>query len=383
VRTNPADVLIAGGGIGGLSLALALRRCGSNAVVWERAAELREIGAGLLLTPNAVWVLQQLDLLKATGDFGRVVEQWQILDRRGNVLQTFAQKGGGLPSISITRSAFQQLLFSKLPSDAVLLDREVVSVSPSGIGERIAVRSARGETADADLIVGADGGRSMVRDFIAGAQAPRTLGYVGWRGLVSQLPSGWENGRITESWGRGGRFGIAPVSAGRTYWYATENVPSGWDVPPEKRKAHLLARFRDWHSPICELIEATNDPDILLSSISEQAALRSWFRGSVTLLGDAAHLMTPNLGQGAAMALEDAWILAECLRAEICDRDALKRYERLRKRRASLVVWLSHQVGRMIQLENPALAALRDGMLRVTPDWVGACMLAPVFNFRA
>ena len=247
----------------------------------------------------------------------------------------------------------------------------------------MAVISAHGMTFTTDLIVGADGGNSAVRATAADARLPRVLGYAGWRGLVNQLPIGWESGRITESWGDGGRFGIAPVAAGRTYWYATENSPAGWTIPVEKRKAHLMNRFQNSHVPVCDLIAATNDGDILLSPISEHRTLRSWHRESVTLLGDAAHLMSPNLGQGAAMALEDAWVLAECLRVHGCGGTALLRYEQLRKRRTSLIVWLSRQIGRLIQIEHPAMTMARDAALRLTPDCLGAGALAPVFNFRA
>lgn len=352
------------------------------AVVWERAQALREIGAGLLLTPNALWILQRLGLLDQACSTARVVRRWEILGHSGKALQTFRQNGD-LPSISVTRAAFQQMLLAELPPDAVRLNHEVCTLKPAATDGSMTVTSADGVTFSADLLVGADGGKSAVRAAAVDSQMPRVLGYVGWRGIVSQVPAGWEDGRITESWGDGGRFGIAPVGDGRTYWYATENAPAGWSTPVEKRKAHLLQRFQKWHAPVCDLIAATNDDDILLSPISEQRTRPSWTRERVTLLGDAAHLMSPNLGQGAAMALEDAWVLAECLRKHGCGGAALLRYERLRKRRTSFIVWLSRQVGRLIQIKHPALATARDAALRLTPDWIGAWTLRPVFNFRA
>ena len=375
-------ILIAGAGIGGLALAIALQRNGMTPVIWEKAQALREIGAGLLLTPNAVWILKRLGLFDPTCRAGMVVNRWEILNRSGRVLQTFRQDRD-LPSISVARSAFQQLLLAGCPPETVRLDHEVRDVRQNATGGSIAVTSGRGATFAADLVVGADGGNSTVRAAVEASTMPRVLGYVGWRGLVNRVPGGWESGRITESWGDGGRFGIAAVSAERTYWYATENAPAGWSKRVEKRKAHLLHRFQDWHAPVRDLIDATEDSEILLSPISEHRRLRSWHRDSVTLLGDAAHLMTPNLGQGAAMAVEDAWTLAECLRGQGCGIAALRRYERLRKRRASLIVWLSRQIGRLIQLQHPAITMARDAALRLTPDWLGACMLAPVFNFRA
>jgi 2-polyprenyl-6-methoxyphenol hydroxylase-like FAD-dependent oxidoreductase len=382
MRSRHPKILIAGAGIGGLALALALQRKQMAAVVWERASEIREIGAGLLLTPNAVWVLERLGLSEDTCKAGRTVRQWQILSRRGRVLQTFEQEGGDLPSISITRSAFQQLLLGKVPRENVLLDREVVSFTQEPGDDFASILSASGQREEADLIVGADGGRSIIRKSL-GASAPRVLRYIGWRGLVDRAPTGWERGRITESWGDGGRFGIAPVADGRTYWYATENLAPGRCVPPVERKAHLLSRFREWHEPIPDLIAATSEEAILRNEISEQTALSSWGRGCVTLLGDAAHLMTPNLGQGAAMAMEDAWVLAGCLETAACVSDAIARYERLRKPRASNIVWQSRQVGRLIQLQNPVLAALRDLGLRLLPDWIGTRATKPVFGFRA
>ncbi len=382
MESQQPRILIAGAGIGGLALAIALQRNGTTAVIWERAQALREIGAGLLLTPNAVWILKRLGLFDLTCRAGMVVSRWEILNRSGKVLQTFRQ-GGNLPSISVTRSAFQELLRTALAPEAVLLDHEIRGLKRAAADGSMAVTSARGVTFAADLLVGADGGNSAVRAAAVDSRMPRVLGYVGWRGLVDHLPIGWEKGRITESWGDGGRFGIAPVAGGRTYWYATENSPAGWSVPVEKRKAHLLKRFQNWHDPVCDLIAATKDGDILLSPISEHRTLRSWHRESVTLLGDAAHLMTPNLGQGAAMALEDAWVLAECLREHGCGGTALLRYEQLRKRRTSLIVWLSRQIGRLIQLQHPAITMARDAALRLTPDWIGAWTLGPVFNFRA
>jgi len=145
----------------------------------------------------------------------------------------------------------------------------------------------------------------------------------------------------------------------------------------------LLSRFRTWHAPICDLIDATSEEDILLTEISEQPPIRTWSRGGVILLGDAAHLMTPNLGQGAAMAMEDAWVLAECLRNGDDFPGSLRRFKRLRKPRDSWIVWKSRQIGKIIQLQRPEWVSLRDGLLRITPDWVGARSLAPVFDFRA
>jgi len=366
-----------------LVLSLAVGRLGLRTIIWERAPELREVGAGLLLTSNAMWVLDRLGIGNATSAAGRLIHTWQILDRFGGVLQTFT-KGRDRPlSISIARSAFQDVLRRELPAEVLHLSHELVALERPPDETKTIARTSGGDSCMADLVIGADGGKSIVRKLIFGSNDLRECRYVGWRALVDHVPKGWDDGRITESWGGGCRFGIAPISPTRSYWYATENIRPGWGLPPEQYKAHLLAKFHHWHRPISDMIEATPPENILLNSIADHPQLPRWSRGRVGLLGDAAHLMTPNLGQGAAMALEDALVLADCLRQCGPRESALLNYERRRRWRAAYVVWQSRQVGRMIQVELPWLSWLRDTVLRLTPDALGMLSMAPVFDFRA
>jgi 2-polyprenyl-6-methoxyphenol hydroxylase-like FAD-dependent oxidoreductase len=381
MRTGSSKILAVGAGIGGLALALALQKRAIGVEVWEKAPMLREIGAGLLLTSNAVWVLDRLGVLNETIRRGIAVHEWQILDRSARRLQTFQARVSGVGSISIARAAFQEVLLSAVSSEAVRLGHEVISIANDPT-EGVDVQAANGHTKRANVVVGADGTRSIIRNLAFDPRPPRQMGYVGWRGMVDRVPDGWKGGRISESWGDGGRFGIAPVSDRRTYWYATENVPIGWTIPVEERKSHLLDRFGSWHTPISELIEATPDESILLNDIAEMDSLKTWQSGSIALLGDAAHLMTPNLGQGAAMALEDAWILAESFERFGVTPDALAHYEKCRQPRVRRIVRQSRQVGRLIQFGSPTLSAMRDLALRLLPDFVGTFALAPVFNFR-
>jgi 2-polyprenyl-6-methoxyphenol hydroxylase-like FAD-dependent oxidoreductase len=381
VQTSEQNgIAIIGGGIGGLALALALQRFALPATVCERAPELREVGAGILLTPNASWVLHRLGLLPQAAARGLVLKSWQILDRAGRVLQTFRFGGENASSISITRSALQQTLQEAIAPGKLRLGWEAVAVAPSRDGN--AVHFAHGESLSASVVVGADGGKSVIGARHFSVSPPRRHGYVGWRALVDHVPAGWGDGLVSESWAEGCRFGIAPVGGDRCYWYATENTAPGWSLPAGERRSHLLKKFARWHRPVCDLIAATSEEDILLSDIVDRPPARRWQRGGVALLGDAAHLMTPNLGQGAAMALEDAWVLAQCLAQDgLCDR-ALERYERRRRPRATAIARLSTLVGRMIQLEQPLLWRLRNLALRCSPDRLGALALGPVFNFR-
>ncbi len=378
---------ILGGGIGGLALGVALRQRGIEAVVCERAPELREIGAGLLLTPNAAWVLRRLGCLETVLTRGRRVRAWRILDRRGRTLQRFAPGDDLAPSVSITRAALQGTLRDALGPERLQLGREVLGVT-AGVGEATA-HFADGSGLRAGLVVGADGARSVVRAALLGASSPglRYAGYVGWRALAPVVPAAWaEASLVTESWADGCRFGIAPVGDGRSYWYATENVPAaGLEVPLDQRKPRLQRLFAGWHAPVAELIEATPEAEILLNDIGSLAPLPRWHdaAGRVALLGDAAHAMTPNLGQGAATALEDAWTLAECLgRHGGGGPAALREYARRRRGRTRWLSWQSGLFGRVIQWEGPLLPALRDAVLRGTPDALGGWSLAPVFGYK-
>ena len=377
------QILVAGGGIGGLAFALAAMELDARVTVWERAPELHEVGAGLLLSANAMWVLERLGIGESVARVGRLIHRWQILDSRGRVMQTFRGNGAEPISICVARAAFHDALRQALPEGTLILDRAVVQLEVLPEAKRVRIRSANGAEIAADLVIGADGGKSRVREALFGGNNTSVCRYVGWRALIDVVPEGWDNGRLTESWGYGCRFGIAQISPTRSYWYATENVTPGWKVESGNYRSHLLARFRQWHAPICQMIEATPEDQILLNSIAEHPPSSHWFHGRVGLLGDAAHLMTPNLGQGAALALEDAWTLAHCLRQHGCAERALQEYERLRKPRAERVVWQSRQVGRMIQIERPWLCLLRDFGMRCMPDALAAWTLAPVFRFRA
>jgi 2-polyprenyl-6-methoxyphenol hydroxylase-like FAD-dependent oxidoreductase len=175
----------------------------------------------------------------------------------------------------------------------------------------VTARFEDGREARGDLLIGADGLRSAVRSVLFGTDPPRYGGYSAWRAVTRFDPA-----RLTpgETWGRGRRFGQWGMTGGRAYWYATESVPAGQGDPPEGRKQGLLALFCGWHEPVEDLIEATDESAILRNDVYDRPALHRWSVGRATLLGDAAHPMTPDMGQGACQAIEDAVILADCLR---------------------------------------------------------------------
>lgn len=374
-------ILVAGGGIGGLATAVALGQRDLPVLVCERAPELREVGTGLLLSPNAVEVLARLGLAAEAQARSRVIEEWRILNRHGRLLHRLRPAGSGRPALSLHRADLQFLLQARLDPATLRLGFDVDRHVDTGDGVELAARS--GESLAGSILVGADGLNSRVRAGLLGEQAPRPCGYVGWRSVVPWIPPGYEGGWLSESWGEGKRFGISPLGGNRCYWYATANqLPRASSAPPSDPRDELLALFQHWHAPIAELIAATPANAILRNDIFDRPSGATWTHGRVTLLGDAAHPMSPNLGQGACAALEDAWILARELAAAPSWPEGLRRYEQLRHARTAWINRASRILGQVIQLENPTVTALRDTMLRLTPGACSDWAMRPLFRFQ-
>ncbi|CAM2938823.1 FAD-dependent monooxygenase [Rariglobus hedericola] len=379
---SPSAILIAGAGIGGLATALALQQRGIPAIVCERAPELREVGAGLLLSPNAVRVLQLFGIFEDAVSRSRVINEWQILNPHGRPLHRLRPTNRDqLPALSLHRGDLQNLLRSHLCASSTKLGVEVSDFSETP--ESVQLTSTGGEQLEGPALVAADGLRSRVHHITEGGDHLRDCGYSGWRSVVPFIPKGYEGDSLSESWGEGKRFGISPLGDGRCYWYATANHPAGLAASPSSRKQELHKLFGHWHAPIPELIAATENDQILLNPIFDRPArMKATGASRVTLLGDAAHPMTPNLGQGACAALEDAWILAREIAAAPNVIDGLRRYETLRSARVKWISRASHALGTVIQLENPYATSVRDFILRLTPGFLSTTTMRPLFSFR-
>ena len=363
-------VLIAGAGIGGLTLACTLQRAGIRATVFERAEALRPVGAGLIVQMNAAVALRRIGLCDAVVAEGQRAEQTVILDSKGARITAVdvrsLQDELGIPMVAVHRARLQAVLRAHAgPEEAVRLGVSVTGFQDDGA--HVTVTLSTGETVTGDVLVGADGLRSAVRSGLLGAQPTRYSGYTSWRGVcvgADLVPAG----QFTETWGRGARFGIVPISHGEVYWYATLNAPAGAEDAPGQTLAVLQERFAGWHAPITQLLAATPPERVLRTDIHDRPPVPSWSRGRVTLLGDAAHPMTPNLGQGGCQAIEDGVVLGECLAAPGSVEDALRAYESRRVKRANALVVRSHQVGRVAQWENGAARFVRDALFRRVPQ---------------
>jgi 2-polyprenyl-6-methoxyphenol hydroxylase-like FAD-dependent oxidoreductase len=369
--------VIVGGGIGGLTTAFALRRAGLEVVVLEKAGELREIGAGISIWVNAVEALERMGLADAVQAAGREEIEAEIRTSDGATLSRLPLGKRFGRNVILTRSALQRVLLAALEEAGVPVrtGAECVGFKQDGFG--VVAFLSDGEERG-DLLVGADGLNSVIRRRLFGDERPRYAGFTAWRGMVDLE----HHDEAFEAWGRGSVFGLAGLGRGHFYWYATRNAPEGQADSQAGRKAELLERFGGWHEPVPAVILATEEAEILRHDIYDREPLKRWGEGRVTLLGDAAHPMTPNLGQGACQAIEDAVVLADAVRETDSAASALRSYEARRIGRTGAVVRASRSMARVLQVEDPLLCGVRDAGVRFMPSGVRMRRLDPIVGYE-
>lgn len=383
-------VAIIGGGIGGLTAACALSRRGIEVTVHEAAPELREIGAGVALGPNAMKVLRALELedpVRAVA--GRSL--WQVTrnGRTGRVISrsSHAQQlsSFGAASATVHRSDLLDVLAAALPSGTAQLGSRCIAVECDG--DLAVARFEDGGAVEADAIVGADGIHSRVRESLFGADAPRFTGKICYRSVVpaSAVP-GEAPPNDTAQWlGPHGTIVIYPLRRDELINVVCHHDDEGYEHESwvtECDRDEVLARYGNWHESLLRIFAAGER--WYKWALYDREPIPRWTRGRITLLGDAAHPMLPYLGQGACQAIEDGCVLAAALAARPADpADALALYERARRPRASRVVLTARERGLSNHLASPLTTwrrdvsiALRRRVRRGDPEGRGAAWIA-------
>jgi 2-polyprenyl-6-methoxyphenol hydroxylase-like FAD-dependent oxidoreductase len=376
------NIIIVGGGIGGLATAIALRQRGCEVAVFEQAQELREIGAGLSVWPNATRVLKRFGLLQEVLNRSEVLLRLQLRTWKGKLLSDIKTVADfETPSVCIHRADLLSILAEQMPNENIHLGEKFDHFEQHG-GLVIATFSS-GRRVAGHALIGADGLNSTVRDHILGPSKAIYRGYWACRGVAHfPLPKQYSHTAI-ETWGPGQRFGIEPMGRGHVFWYATANAPEGQLGDQPGWKDELRAKFSRWPSPIPEVIEATEREAILKHEIVDRRPVRHWGKGRVTLLGDAAHPTTPNLGQGACMAIEDALVLAQCVAQKGEMQARLRKYESLRFKRTKYITRESRRAGRIGQMENALAVALRSVWLKTLPNVLVELIHRSYYAFEA
>ncbi|MFI8854445.1 FAD-dependent monooxygenase [Streptomyces sp. NPDC053499] len=362
--------VVVGGGIGGLAAAIGLRRIGWEVTVVERARELADAGAGISLHANGIRALEALGVDGPVREAARPQYTGGTRSPGGRWLARMdgaaLERELGTPIVGIPRAALHRALRRALPSGALVTGEQVLSVEDDAAADR--VRVPLGDTAlYADLVVAADGVGSRLRPLLF----PHHPGpvYSGSTVLRALTDGPFEPGTdFTLTWGWGAEFGHIALADGRAEWHAVLTTPPG--VRHADPLAVLRRRFGSWHDPVPRLLDATRPEAVLHHDIHELATpLPRFTKGRVALLGDAAHAMTPNLGQGACQALEDAAVLAAALATAPDVAAALARYDAERRPRSQAVARDARRAGRLGQrLSHPVAVALRNTALRLAPS---------------
>ncbi|MFC7876741.1 FAD-dependent oxidoreductase [Isoptericola sp. NPDC057391] len=328
-------VLVVGAGVGGLAAAGALIDRGHQVEVVERAEAPRETGAAFILWSGGTAVLQDLGL-----SFDGLGTQLEVLENRGwdgrrlgRIRVGAATRRFGTPQLCVRRLDVVRRLAGRLPDGAVEYGKKAVAVSQDG--DSAVVTLEDGSTRTADVVVGADGGRSVVRRALHGPAEPRATGWVTWQGMLTARPDAEITGTGLFVVGPEGLVGMFDAGDRQVQWWFDH--PWRPDEPrPRSVVADLADRFGRWAAPVPGLLDRVDEATIGFYPHYGHDVAREWGRGRVTLLGDAAHLMPPTAGQGANQALEDAWVLARALDSAQDVPAALRGYERRRARRARL-----------------------------------------------
>ena len=367
-------IAIIGGGIAGLTFARCLTTADYDIHIFEKKEDFGEIGAAISVFPNALCVMDDIGLLPEilanSGQFKTVY----LKTNKGKILSKTEPKSD-YPVICIHRADLHRILLSKI--DAKLYTNYSLHKLTHQNNGQIELEFDNKETLLFDAVIGADGIHSVVRQHIIKDGKPIFRGYSIWRGVVK---TDFDIGYASETFGKGQRVGIVPIKNGVYGWWATNNEAFMQDDSPEGTKQKLNRLFGDWHYPVPDLIN--NTEHILKNSLVDRKPKKGWTNGHATLLGDAAHPTTPNLGQGGCMAMEGAYILAKSIQKYGITPTAFERYEALQFPRSENIVNESLKLGKMGQLTNPILIGLRNFAFKIMPSNVAMKMIDKYFSYR-
>jgi 2-polyprenyl-6-methoxyphenol hydroxylase-like FAD-dependent oxidoreductase len=363
------STIVVGGGIGGLSLARELVLAGLGVVVLERAPKLGAVGAGIIMNPNAMAVLEANGLASCVRSRGSPYLARDTFDHRGRHLATRNYRplyadGRLAVGALLHRAHLHECLHEGLPAGTVHLDTHIRELTAGPGGVRVETES--GEVFTGDVLIGADGIRSTVRARFFGANEPVYLGYRSHRFVVPNVD---RLEHFTEFLGRGQRVGLVPIGGGQLYVWTTFNSPResrAWALESVEALRALFSEFTD--PRVGRAFGELESTDGVVCTDIEDVRQGAWALGRVALLGDAAHALTPNMGQGAGMAMEDAVVLTEELasaaRGEKAVEDALASYVARRRSRVETIAGLSRQIGEEGQLTGSLACWLRNRRIR-------------------
>ena len=367
-------IAIVGAGIGGLTTALLLEEFGINVQVFEQANEIKPVGAGIILAHNAMQVFDKLGFNESLTKLGSPLTSTNLTTEKLRIINRIETKYFDdkycVNGIAIQRGVLQEFLMGQLKTNCIHLDKQVVEVK---ICDRPSLIFSDNEEFECDAIIAADGINSIVRNTLFEDNTIRKPNQRCWRGISNiKLPLKFQR-ELNELWGKGSRFGFVNLSNDSVYWYGLHSSHENIE------KQDLLDCFRSYDPIVNEIILQTDFEKVFKSDICDLKPITTWYKHTVCLLGDAAHATTPNIGQGACQAIEDAYVLSHCINKYPIN-IAFSKYEGLRKTKADMIVALSWQLGVISQLESSVLSSFRNFAMKAIPAKYNLKQLDKIYN---
>ena len=361
------NIGILGGGIGGLSTAIALKQAGFEVDVYERHSRPSEIGAGIVCWPNASFVLEQLGVLKLVAKVSGSLSNMNRFSSDGESLGsldiTQLNQLMAYPSYSVIRKELMSILTQRALELSINIhyQHDVISLSHND-DDKVRVQFSNGKKIEPDIIVGADGRmNSLARKYVNGNNEPVYQGFINWIGVFECKDEVFTELSVSDYWGTGERFGIVPISKTKAYWaggVVSQNID---EITPDLYKSELRLLFASWPEPIIQIINETPLSRINKIYVHDHNPINIWHKNNLILLGDAAHSALPTSGQGACQALEDAWHFVHCLKENLNDiPEVFKHFTELRMAKTSKITMGGRQAASSIFNQDQTFCKQRD-----------------------
>jgi 2-polyprenyl-6-methoxyphenol hydroxylase-like FAD-dependent oxidoreductase len=374
------NVTIIGGGIAGLTTAISLNKIGIKTAIFEAAPEIKPVGAGLGLAANAIKAFEHIGIADEIVKAGKLLDAFTVYDQAGKpITRTDSKAVGakyGLGNFTIHRADLHEILLSKIDPFSIVTNQKAVDIEQKE--HSVILKFQSGMTCETDYLIVADGIHSPIRQKLLPNIKPRYAGYTCWRGVMDNTEL--KLTEASETWGANGRLGILPLANNKIYWFACVNAPQNDPTMKGYKIADVQQIFKDFHAPIPEVLAHTKQEQVVWNDIIDLEPIHQYAFNNIVLIGDAAHATTPNLGQGACQAIEDAVILADEIKANDSFELAFKKFEQRRLKRTHYVVNTSRAVGRVAQWQNSILIALRNAAFRLVPPSINEKQLSKLYQ---
>lgn len=374
-----ATFTIIGAGIAGLSTAIGLKRLGINAEIFEAAPEIKPVGAGLALAANAIKAFKKLGIAEDVIKEGNQLERFCIYTHKGRLTSATDTAAlfekHGISNFTIHRANLHKVLLSKLDQKNIHLGKRSTGVTQQADG--FLIHFEDGSSHHTQYLIVADGINSPIRKQIVPESKIRYAGYTCWRGITEN--SNLSVTATSETWGPRGRFGIVPLANKQIYWFACVESTQNNTVYKNYSLQDIAKQFEGYHQPIEDIILQTAPHNLIWADICDLEPMKKYALKNLVFIGDAAHATTPNMGQGACQAIEDAAVLTDEIASNTKAEDAFTAFEQRRLPKTHWIVNQSWKLGKIAQNQNPLFRTVVDTLFKLAPQKLSEKQLEKIY----